>query len=73
MKVKTITYAMLRQTKQFENDRAECSVELVEGEDVARAIALAKSTCERALAAKRARSTDFVVPPDGYIPHGDRW
>lgn len=50
--VKEVSYSMLRTTKQYENDRAECIV-VVGGkstqEDVDAAIEEAKSQCARAL------------------------
>jgi len=50
MKVKTIAYAMLRKTDQFENDRAEVTIELEGGDDVAEAVKRVKRVCEKALA-----------------------
>lgn len=49
MKIKTVTYAMLRQTKPYENDRAEVVVELHPGDTVDEAFALAKRECATAL------------------------
>lgn len=50
MKIKTLTYAMLRQTKQFENDRVEVTVELGANDKVSDAVKEAKAVCEKALA-----------------------
>ncbi len=53
MRVKTVTYGMLRKTEQFENDRAEVTIELNEDESapsfVRQAMLLAKKTCFAAL------------------------
>lgn len=51
MKVTKVTYAMLRVTKAYENDRAEITVELDEeaGDTVAKAVKHAKRLCEKAL------------------------
>ena len=51
MRIKTVTYSMLRQTKQFEHVEI---VELAETDDVAKAVRFAKETCERAL-----KTTDY--------------
>lgn len=52
MRVKQISYSMLRKTKMYENDRAEAVIEFDEqaGENVGDAVKLAKKICERALA-----------------------
>lgn len=49
MRVKEISYAMLRVTKAYENDRVEVTVEINEGEEVGDAVKLAKNACKRAL------------------------
>jgi hypothetical protein len=49
MKIKSLTYAMLRVTGKFENDRAEVEVEIDESDDFESAVAFAKLQCERAL------------------------
>lgn len=49
MKVKTLTYAMLRKTDQFENDRAEVTVDLGPRDTFEDAVDLAKSKCCEAL------------------------
>lgn len=49
MTVKTVTYSMLRVTKQYENDKIEVSIELAKGDDVATAIRKAKDLCRRGL------------------------
>jgi hypothetical protein len=49
MRITTITYAMLRKTDTYENDRAEVTVEINEGESLGEAVKLAKRACERAL------------------------
>lgn len=58
MRIRSVSYSMLRITKQFENDRVEVSVEVAEGDSVRDAVRLAKRTCEEALAqpSKRAPS-----------------
>lgn len=50
MKVKTVRFAMLRTTAQFENDRAECEVELGPKDKVEDAYVLAITSCINALA-----------------------
>lgn len=52
MKIKTISYSMLRVTKQYENDRAEVTVELNEGDDPGEAVKMARDVCEKALATR---------------------
>lgn len=52
MKIKTITYRMLRVTEQFENDAVEVTVQLNANEDEGEAVRMAKSTCEKALATR---------------------
>jgi hypothetical protein len=49
MKIKTVTYSMLRVTKQFENDRAEVTVELGPNDDPGKAFDAAKKECLAAL------------------------
>lgn len=49
MKVKSVRFSMLRKTQDFENDRAECEVELGPKDEVDDAYALAISTCRAAL------------------------
>lgn len=51
MRVTKVTYAMLRVTKAYENDRAEVTIELDEaaGDSVATAFKHAKKLCEKAL------------------------
>lgn len=49
MKIKTVTFAMLRVTKQYENDRAEVTVELGPNDDPQKAFDLAKRECLVAL------------------------
>lgn len=49
MKVKTVTYAMLRVTKQFENDRVEVTIELDAKDKPQDAAELAKRECLAAL------------------------
>ena len=76
MRVRTITYAMLRSRKQFENDRTEVAVELEAGDTIEGAIAEAKRVCTLALDGKavdqpvnaRARP----VTPRGFPPVNDR-
>lgn len=52
MRVTRVVYAMLRSTRQYENDRAECVVDLSAGatqEDIDAAYAEAKRQCAVAL------------------------
>ncbi len=49
MKVKQISYSMLRVTKQFENDRVEVVIELGPKDEVADAVKEAKRLCEKSL------------------------
>jgi hypothetical protein len=50
MRIKTISYAMLRVTGQYENDRVEVTVELEdEFDNVGKAVKLARAACEKAL------------------------
>lgn len=49
MKIKTLLYAMLRKTNQYENDRAEVTVEIEDGDDMDVVVADAKATCEAML------------------------
>lgn len=50
MKIKTITYGMLRKTEQYENDRAEVTLELEPGDDdFGPVVDRAKALCELAL------------------------
>lgn len=58
MKVKTITFAMLRKTDNFENDRAEVTVELGDGDDVIVARTLAVTECEKVLDTANDRRQD---------------
>ncbi len=53
MKVKTVTYSVLRVTKVFENDRAEVTIELEPGDTAAQALARARKECKKALNAPR--------------------
>ena len=54
MKVKTIRYAMLRVTGQYENDRAEVEIELEDGDPPAVVIERAKRLCREALGKEQA-------------------
>ena len=49
MYISHIEYKMLRVTGKFENDSAEVTVQLEEGEDVGTAVKMAKKACEKAL------------------------
>lgn len=49
MKIKSVTYAMLRVTKQFENDRAEVTIELDPKDKPSDAFDMAKKECLAAL------------------------
>lgn len=60
MRVKSITYAMLRVQRQFENDRVEATVELEAGDTIAEAIAEAKRVCTLAL-----RTDPAIAAPGG--------
>lgn len=60
MRVKSVKFAMLRVTKQFENDRAECEVELGPKDKVEEAYALAMAYCEYALDARARCEKDRV-------------
>lgn len=70
MQVRTITYAMLRSKRQFENDRAEATVELEPGDTIDGAIAEAKRVCELALDGK---VNGAVRPPTPPRPTGPRF
>ena len=61
MKVKEITYGMLRVKAQYENDRVEVRVELAEGDSVVDAVHEAKAICAAALmeGTKVAKETTF--------------
>jgi hypothetical protein len=52
MKVKEITYSMLRKTDPFENDRVEVTIELKAGEKVESVVKKAKELCVAALKQK---------------------
>ena len=56
MKVKTVTYSMLRVTNLFENDRVEVTVELDTGDTAAKALAYARRECKKALAPRGMRA-----------------
>lgn len=62
MRVKSITYAMLRVQRQFENDRVEATVELEAGDTIEGAIGEAKRVCTLALQQRPA-----AAPPGGRI------
>jgi hypothetical protein len=62
MRVRTITYAMLRQGRQFENDRAEVTIDLDPGDVLLDVIDEAKRVCRLALDA----------PANPAPPSGDR-
>ena len=49
MKIKSVRFAMLRKTEDFENDRSECEVELGPKDTVEDAMALAIRTCKSGL------------------------
>lgn len=49
MKVKSVRFAMLRATKQYENDRAECEIEIGPKDKIEEAYELAIATCQRGL------------------------
>ena len=52
MKIKTVSYSMLRKTSNYENDRAEVVVELEKGDTFESATLRAKQLCETALVLK---------------------
>lgn len=68
MRVRTITYAMLRSRKQFENDRAEATVELEAGDTIEGSIAEARRVCELALDGKAAAVRPPPAPPRPTTP-----
>jgi hypothetical protein len=49
MRVKTVTFAQLRNTGRYENQRAEATIEVNEGEDVEEAYKLAKKVVRKTL------------------------
>jgi hypothetical protein len=49
MKVKTVTYATLRVTKAYENDRVEVTIELEKGDKPSDVVRKAKKFCLGAL------------------------
>ena len=53
MRVKEVTYAMKRVTKQFENDTATVTIQLEEGDSPAIALEKARTMCDESLAAGR--------------------
>lgn len=70
MKITEVTYSMLRVTKQFENDRAEVTVQLEEGDSPALSLEKARSICDESLAAGREASLrdklkDKMSTPEG--------
>lgn len=65
MYIDEVRYAMKRVTAQYENDTAEVSVTLDDGDDVGEAIALAKATCERALRTRKVCRYEAETPGDG--------
>lgn len=53
MKIKTVSYAMLRVTRQFENDRVEVVIELDPKDKIDEVFRRAKAECLLALNTKR--------------------
>lgn len=66
MRVKTITYAMLRKTSAFENDRVEFTIEVNEDDNPVQAALVAKALCTVALTAAAVSESDALelVTPD---------
>lgn len=70
MRIKEVTYAMKRVTRQFENDTATVTIQLDDGEDPAVAMEKARTLCDESLAAGRDSSLrdklkDRMSTPEG--------
>lgn len=70
MKVIAVTYSMLRVTKQFENDRAEVTVQLEDGDNPALSLEKARSICDESLAAGREASLRDKLKEKMSTPEG---
>lgn len=69
MKIKSVRFAMLRITKRFENDRAECEVELGPKDKVEDAYALAITNCIAALETNQTAGAKILAE----LAEGRRW
>lgn len=69
MKVKSVRFSMLRVTKRFENDRAECEVELGPKDKVEDAYALAIMHCIAALEVNQTTGAKVLAE----LAEGRRW
>ncbi len=56
MKVRSISYSMLRKTTTYENDRAEVTLELELGDSFESAVERAKELCTEALSAPKPKT-----------------
>lgn len=67
MKVKAITYAMLRKTEPFENDRAEVTIEVDADDKLGDVVREAKRICAAALGAE---DTNVATYESIYVARG---
>lgn len=70
MKITEVTYRMLRVTKQYENDTAEVTIQLEDGDSPSISLEKARSLCDESLAAGREASLrdklkDKMSTPEG--------
>lgn len=70
MKIKTITYAMLRSTAQYENDRVEVTMEVDEKDSLGDVVRRAKRVCQAALATEATPSFEAMIGDDDCDPSG---
>lgn len=64
MKIKTLTYAMLRSTAQYENDRVEVTMEVDEKDNLGDVVRRAKRVCAAALVVEATPSFEEMVGDD---------
>lgn len=64
MIVKSLTYSTLRVTAQYENDRAEVTIELAKGDKFPDAVREAKRLCAEALRTPLTKPTDRLTEID---------
>jgi hypothetical protein len=59
MQVKAVTYAMLRKTEPFENDRVEVTIEVQKGDKLGDVVREAKRVCYAALGCEDTKVATF--------------
>ena len=69
MIVKSLTYSTLRVTAQYENDRAEVTIELAKGDKFLDAVREAKRLCAEALRTPLTKPTDPLAEIERVARH----